>query len=209
MMSSSVDIQPDERRTYERIPIGYTSRCLMPDGGEYEGRVSNISACGCFIELDAFATRPDPRQRVVAYVDKLGRFEGTVVRSEDEGFALELDMTPPKRERFAATLAKVANGDQAALEEIRRHPRVDVADKPTVIKLANGSTASCRIIDMSLSGASVETHLRPTLGVYIDLGRMRGRVVRHHENGFAVEFAEVAPTPKAVMRHFEPTSHAV
>jgi len=208
-MSSSVDIQPDERRTYERIPIGYTSRCLMPDGGEYEGRVSNISACGCFIELDAFATRPDPRQRVVAYVDKLGRFEGTVVRSEDEGFALELDMTPPKRERFAATLAKVANGDQAALEEIRRHPRVDVADKPTVIKLANGSTASCRIIDMSLSGASVETHLRPTLGVYIDLGRMRGRVVRHHENGFAVEFAEVAPTPKAVMRHFEPTSHAV
>jgi len=207
-MGSMAEIEHDDRRTYQRIPIGYTSRCLMPDGGEYEGTVANISACGCYIELDAFATRPDPKQRVVAYVDKLGRFEGTVVRSAEDGFALELEMTEPKRERFAATLAKVANGDQAALDEIRRHPRVDVEDKPTSLKLANGSTASCKIIDMSLSGASIETHLRPTIGVYVELGRMRGRVVRYHENGFAVEFAEVAPTPKAVMRHFEPVQQS-
>lgn len=194
----------DERRSYTRVPVGFTTRCLMPDGGEYEGIVRDISASGCFIELDAFCTRPDPHQRVVAYVDRLGRFEGIVARTTDEGFGLELEMTAAKRERFAATLEKVARGDQAALEEIRRHPRVDVADKPTMLKLANGSTGGCRIIDMSLSGASVETHLRPTIGVFVDLGRMRGRVVRHHENGFAVEFAEVAPTPKAVMRHFEP-----
>ncbi|MEP0070954.1 PilZ domain-containing protein [Pyruvatibacter sp.] len=208
-MGSMAEIEHDDRRTYQRIPVGYTSRCLMPDGGEYEGKVSNISACGCYIELDAFATRPDPAQRVVAYVDKLGRFEGIVVRSTEDGFALELEMTPPKRERFAAMLTKVANGDQAALEEIRRHPRVDASDKPTTLKLANGSTGSCKIIDMSLSGASVETHLRPTIGVFVELGRMSGRVVRHHENGFAVEFAEVAPTPKAVMRHFEPTHQAM
>ncbi|MGD1935162.1 MAG: PilZ domain-containing protein [Candidatus Phaeomarinobacter sp.] len=207
-MGNMAEMDYDERRTYQRIPVGYTSRCLMPDGGEYEGTVSNISACGCYIELDAFATRPDPRQRVVAYVDKLGRFEGTVVRSAEDGFALALEMTAPKRERFAATLAKVANGDQAALEEIRRHPRVEIEDKPTVLTMPNGATANCKIIDMSLSGASIETHLRPTIGVFVDLGRMRGKVVRYHENGIAVEFAEVAPTPKAVMRHFEPAQQS-
>jgi hypothetical protein len=197
-------VATDERRTYTRVAVNLSARCLMPDGGEYEGRVRDISASGCFIELDAFCTRPETRERIIAYIDRLGRFEGDVVRSTQDGFALELSMTPAKRDRFAATLEKFAQGDAAALEEIRRHRRVEIEDKPTQLKLASGQTAHCRIIDMSLSGASVETHLRPVLGAFVELGRMQAKVVRYHENGFAVEFSEVGTTPKAVLRHFDP-----
>ncbi|MEQ8745494.1 PilZ domain-containing protein [Pyruvatibacter sp.] len=197
----------EDRRAFPRIMLSNDARCLMPDGGEYPARLRDVSAAGCFLAMDAFATRPAPHDRVVVYIDRLGRFEGLVSRSTEEGFALAMEMTGAKRERLAVTLERIAKGDEAALDEIRRHPRVDAADKPTTLRLANGSTGSCRIIDMSLSGASVETNLRPTIGVFVDVGRMHGRVVRHHENGFAVEFAEVAPTPKAVMRHFEPGHH--
>jgi hypothetical protein len=194
----------DERRTYPRVAVDLPARCLMPDGGEYETSVRDVSASGCFIALDPFCTRPTLGDKVVTYIEQLGRFEGIVVRSVDDGFALDLSMTPAKRDRFAVTLEKFAQGDTSALEEIRRHPRVEIDDKPSLLKLANGQSANCRIIDMSLSGASVETHLRPTIGAFVELGRMQAKVVRYHENGFAVEFSEVAPTPKAVLRHFDP-----
>ena len=57
--------------------------------------------------------------------------------------------------------------------------------------LPTGTVSDCRVIDVSLSGASVATRLRPDLNTLVVLGRLRGRVVRHHDHGFAIEFVEV------------------
>ena len=48
-----------------------------------------------------------------------------------------------------------------------------------------------RVIDVSLSGASVVAKIKPAVETEVILGRMRGRVVRHHDQGFAVQFAEL------------------
>lgn len=192
-----------ERRVYPRVPLEFPARCLLPDGTECAARLRDISASGCYISVDTATELPALGERVVSYVDRLGRFEGEVKRLGEDGFAIAIDMTIAKRERFAETLKRIADGDQDALDDVRRHPRLDGDDNPTTLRMANGSIGSCRVIDMSLSGASVESHLRPTIGVFVDLGRMRGRVVRHHDNGFAVEFADVAPTPNALVQHFE------
>ena len=45
-----------------------------------------------------------------------------------------------------------------------------------------------RIIDLSLSGAALAAESRPTVGSAVTLGRVQARVVRHLEEGFAVEF---------------------
>lgn len=47
------------------------------------------------------------------------------------------------------------------------------------------------MIDVSLSGASVATRVRPPLHTVVVLGRLRGTVVRHHDQGFAIQFAEL------------------
>jgi predicted DNA-binding protein with PD1-like motif len=47
---------------------------------------------------------------------------------------------------------------------------------------------SCRIIDLSLSGAAVAAEKRPPLHSHVSLGRVQSRVVRHLEEGFAIEF---------------------
>ena len=47
---------------------------------------------------------------------------------------------------------------------------------------------SCRIIDLSLSGAAISGEKRPPLNSMVSLGRVQSRVVRYLEDGFALEF---------------------
>jgi hypothetical protein len=47
---------------------------------------------------------------------------------------------------------------------------------------------TCRIIDMSLSGAAIAAENRPPLRSLVLLGKVQARVVRNLEEGFALEF---------------------
>jgi hypothetical protein len=44
------------------------------------------------------------------------------------------------------------------------------------------------VLDLSLSGVSLKTECRPLIGEMVLIGQTAGRVVRHHENGIALEF---------------------
>jgi hypothetical protein len=57
--------------------------------------------------------------------------------------------------------------------------------------LPNGINVSCRIIDVSQSGAGVASDQRPPIGSLVTLGKVQGRVVRHLEDGFAIEFTRL------------------
>jgi hypothetical protein len=57
--------------------------------------------------------------------------------------------------------------------------------------LPNGDVHACRVIDVSLSGASVACAVEPPVDTVVILGRMRGRVVRHHDQGVAIQFVEL------------------
>ena len=48
-----------------------------------------------------------------------------------------------------------------------------------------------RIIDISLSGAAIGTEQRPEIGSLVTIGKIPGRVVRHLEDGFAIEFTRL------------------
>ncbi len=57
--------------------------------------------------------------------------------------------------------------------------------------LPNGINVGVRIIDISLSGAGIATEHRPDVGSLVTLGKIPGRVVRHLEDGFAIEFTRL------------------
>jgi hypothetical protein len=57
--------------------------------------------------------------------------------------------------------------------------------------MPNGTNIGVRIIDISLSGAGIATDNRPEVGSLVTLGKIPGRVVRHLEHGFAVEFTRL------------------
>jgi len=97
-----------------------------------------------------------------------------------------------KRERIVETLTFLLNRDKTQTEDHRRAARVPVS---TVghCSMPDGRELPCRIIDLSLTGVSLEIAARPAIGEFVMIGRMRGRVARHHATGVAVEFLDVLP----------------
>ena len=59
------------------------------------------------------------------------------------------------------------------------------------VVLPNGLNITCRIIDMSQSGAGIASEQRPEVGTRVTIGKTPAMVVRHIENGFAVEFTRL------------------
>ena len=125
-------------------------------------------------------------ERVVAYVDHIGRIEGIIARQLPDGFALSITSSRHKREKFAAQLTWLAN--RHLLPEQRRHPRIPPRHSSAQLIFPNGVHVTCRVIDISQSGAGIASNQRPTLGSLVTLGKTAARVARYIDDGFAVEF---------------------
>ncbi len=135
--------------------------------------------------------RPRGGERIIAYVDHVGRLEGTVSRVSDDAFVIQLNATERKREKLAAQLTWIANKHELGLPEDRRHDRLAPRKVLTELSVDSGERYSCRIIDLSLSGAAVDVDIRPAIGAPVKLGNMKGRIVRHFQEGVAIEFSGI------------------
>jgi hypothetical protein len=177
----------EERRRHQRVSVSLLGRFMLSDRQEHPCQVINISPGG--IALIAPVTG-NPRERVIAYVDHLGRLEGVIARQLENGFAMTIAATPRRRDKLAAQLTWLANRT-LGLPEDRRHGRIAPRNPNTQLVLPNGVNVSCRIIDLSASGAAIASDLRPELGTHVVLGKTSGRVVRHLDDGFAVEYTRL------------------
>jgi hypothetical protein len=57
------------------------------------------------------------------------------------------------------------------------------------VTLPDGRDYQARIVDLSLSGAALAIEVRPPIGSPVMVGKLRARVVRHFDDGIALEFA--------------------
>ncbi|SEQ10590.1 PilZ domain-containing protein [Faunimonas pinastri] len=189
-MSALPDLQIEvesnsERRSHQRVKISLLGRCMFADRQEFPCTVIDVSPGGA-----AFYSphQGEVGERIVAYVDHIGRVEGTIVRQIESGFAIAFTASRIKRDKLADTLTWLANRHLLETPEERRQPRRVPRKTDAVLTLSDGTTHSCRIIDMSLTGAALATDLRPPRGAKIMIGKVGGRVVRHFDDGIAIEF---------------------
>lgn len=171
---------------FQRVKVSILGRYMLADRREFPCQVLEMSPG------DAVVIAPVPGiegERIIAYLDHIGRIEGTILKQVDGGFLMDISATPRKRDKMAAQLTWLANKDILNLPEDRRHERVVPDLRHSTVVLDDGRRYNCKIIDISLSGAAIELDVRPAMGTPITLGRMRARVVRHFQNGVAVEFA--------------------
>ena len=89
--------------------------------------------------------------RVIAYVDHLGRLEGHLARLLQNGFAMTILATPRKRDILAPQLTWLANRSILNLPEDRRHGRFVPKVASARLIMTNGTNTGVRIIDISLS----------------------------------------------------------
>jgi hypothetical protein len=189
---------PSDRRRFRRVPIRVLGRFMSEDKEEYPCQVVNMSAGGMAMLTPV---QCQDGERIVAYLDNFGRIEGVVVRAIDGGFAVRIAASQYKREKIANLLTWLINRESLGLTEERKHERVVPRNPVSKLILPNGEVLECRVIDVSLSGASIAINKKPEAGTEVILGRMRGRVVRHHDQGLAIQFAELQD-PDSIARSF-------
>jgi len=185
--TDSYDLTKVERQ-FQRVDLTLFGRYMLANRQEFPCQVMNMSPGSAALMTPKSGAIGE---RVVAYVDHIGRLEGVVLRHFDGGFAMSVHATERKRDKLAAKLTWLANRNELKLPEDRRHERIVPRQRNAEIRLEDGRAYKARIVDLSLSGAAVELDVRPAIGTVVWLGNMRGRVVRHFEEGIALEFAVV------------------
>lgn len=175
----------NDQRTFQRVPINMQGRLMLANYEEYECLVTEMSPGDLYVTC---LGRPRAGERVIVYVDHLGRVEGNVAAVDGRGFSMSINATERKREKLAAQLTWLANKHELGLPEDRRHDRLTPRSTNSELTLEDGTQYVCRIMDLSLSGAAVDLEVRPAIGTAVRLGNMRGRIVRHFMEGVAIEF---------------------
>jgi hypothetical protein len=196
-LSSPLAVAVDRRR-HKRVALTLLGRFMRANKQEYPCKLIDISVGGVAmnspVELEV-------GERIVTYFDHLGGLEGRVVRVFPGGFAIELTATQHKREKLAAQITWLMNRNDLDAASERRHERFATPNKLSSLNLGGGVALPAKILNLSVSGASVATDARPAIGTEVVIGRLRARVARHHAEGIGVEFSDIQ-NPDALRRYF-------
>ncbi|MBN9567814.1 MAG: PilZ domain-containing protein [Alphaproteobacteria bacterium] len=174
-----------ERRRFRRVRVDQPGKLFMPASSqEGDCTILDMSPGGAAIQS---ALPLEENMQVIIYIDGFGRFEGQITGRNDEGFGVQFQCTAAKRERIAEQLTLFANRGLVSDADLRRHDRMP-AKGFTRFTRADGELVKCEVLDLSLSGVALKSPVRPPIGEFVLIGQMAGRVVRHHEQGIAIEF---------------------
>ena len=174
-----------ERRRHYRVPVALLGRYMLPNRQEYPCQTVNMSPGGV---LFVAPVRGAVGDRIIAYLEDIGRIEGEIARHAPDGFAMAISATVRKRDKLAAQLTWLANRGALGLPEDRGHERIVPRQLTTIMRLPSGRELAVRLIDVSRSGAAVSMEKPLDIGASVVLGRTPGKVVRHFQGGIAVEF---------------------
>ncbi len=178
-------LRADDRRRHQRVPVALLGRYMLANRLEYPCQTVDMSPGGVRLTC---AVSGAIGERIVLYIEHIGRIEGEIARYTPGGFATTISGTWRKRDKIASQLTWLANRAVLGLPEDRRHERVTPRDPVVVVRWPGAAPRSLRIMDCSLSGAALVGADLPPLGTPIMLGRTPCRLVRHFQGGAAVEF---------------------
>lgn len=179
-----------EKRRHARTKLELLGRYMISGRTEYPLQTIDVSAGG----IAVFAPEcGDIGQRVVLYIDELGRLEGEIVRHFEGGFAVQTNATPTRRDKLADQITWLANRALFDKTEMRRHDRVVPNNPASKITFANGHQLMVNVLEVSLSGATVECEISPEEGEIVVVGSTKGRVLRVQGEFFAMEFIRLLP----------------
>jgi hypothetical protein len=182
--------EPIEQRQDQRVEVRLLGRFMRSDRKEFDCESIDASPNGIAF---ASAAGVQPGERIVAYLNQIGRVEGRVTQIFAKGFAIQMNAPPAKRNKLATQLASLANRQALGLPEERRHERIAPRDRYTILKLDDGREYTATLIDLSTSGAALNVDVEPPVGARVLVGATPAQVVRHVNCGIAVQFLSPLP----------------
>jgi len=177
--------RPLERRRHQRVKVRLPGQFMREDRQEFSCVTIDISPGGIALAADSSG---NVGEKIIAYINQIGRVQGVVARQFLGGFAISMKLPPLKREKFADQLTWLANRQELGLPEDRRHERIVPRMPHSTLILPNGREYIARIIDVSISGAALSVAVEPAVGTPVTVGLTRAQIVRTFPGGLAVEF---------------------
>ena len=182
-------VRAEERRD-ERFDVRLLGRFMRSDRKEFDCESTEAWADGVIFSADAGVQMGE---RIVAYLNQIGRVEGRVTRILPTGFAIQTQAPAGKRDKLIAQLAWLAKRQALGLPEDRRHERIAPRDRYTLLRLPNGREYTATVLDISMSGAALHVDCEPPIGERVVVGSTPAEVVRHVNCGIAVAFLSPLP----------------
>ena len=165
------------------------TRALLTDGPKvFACRTRSISVREAVLNAPVVG---DVGEQVSLSFQELGKLRGRLTRKLDSGFAVEFELDEAERTTLDARILWLKRRSLRAVEDRREFKRVLPRDPNAVLVLGQGRKINCLIIDMSRSGVAVSADIMLKPGSLVAVGSVAGRVVRHIETGFALQFAEL------------------
>ncbi|GAC1328673.1 MAG: PilZ domain-containing protein [Beijerinckiaceae bacterium] len=163
---------------------------MSETGQDVACETMDISAGGIALKAPR---SPKIGEAVIAYLEHLGRLEGTVVRRFAEGFALALKMPAGRQERLGEKLSYL-DRHKSQRGKIRLHERIVPTTRTTIVTIDVGVELPAEIIDFSRNGVGLVLPLQVPNGTVLCVGRStRGTVVRVDGTLTGVEFSRLLP----------------
>jgi hypothetical protein len=188
---SALSLNTAVETTHDALKGVVFGRFMLPDMSEHACQVLDLTGEGAtFMTADV----PPMGLAIVAYLEDLGRVEVVSASQVPGGFKITFAATGMRLERLQQRIAYLSERASGAPDH-RRHPRFEPKDKHSSITMPDGRSYLCEVLDISVSGAGIKTDVMPALGTFLMVGKMKGRVVRYLENGFAIEFVKQLATP--------------
>jgi hypothetical protein len=130
-------------------------------------------------------------ERVIAYFQEFGKIQGSIIRVVEGGFVIRIAASSNERSRLLRKLIWLEQNKNYDIPDVRTHKRVIPEEPISTLTFPDGSMLGCSVIDMSASGVAVSADVIPEIGTVLAIGKVTGTVVRHFEDGFAVQFKHV------------------
>jgi hypothetical protein len=184
------DIASADVRIVANIPGRYSLADLRNSRGERRVFACRAVSLSCRSIALAAPVKGKVGDRVIVHIDRLGKLEGPIDRLLEHGFVMNIAATPEERANLATKIVWLNSHKNHDVADRRGEKRSIPANPHSKMILPDGRVENCLVLDVSVSGVAVSADTVPEIGTVIAIGSVVGRVVRHFDDGFAIQFVQ-------------------
>jgi hypothetical protein len=169
----------------KRAKTRFSGRFMLPDRQDFDCSITPLVSGKLAIVTTAKGQTGD---KVIIYADRLGRIEGDIVAQTKRGFTVKPVPVSAAHDRLNENAGPPERRKKRNAAKRRQTVRKHTPQPDTRLTFWDGRGYPCTVMDVSVTGAVVRTAIVPALGSRVRLGKMTGTVIRHLEDGIAIEF---------------------
>ncbi len=179
-----MDIGQDERRTWRRYKVPVAGKLFGIASSAVDCEVLDLSPGGARIQI----AQRVPEGPATLYIDRIGRIEAEIFHQQDGEVHLRFVCNEARRQAISEVLGQMLQGGVAKITRLRRQNRLPLSNFFLVCD--NGMIVPCDALNISQRGMSLRSNVKLPVGEIATVGQSRVRVVRHHDEGMAVEYIQ-------------------